>query len=229
MTKTSFTTRTKTQSLFLSMIAITPPHWLPPIISLIVNHKVNDPGDTETLHATMKCVSCSHQFSSCAWFCQIVGAAIELLLQPQAAVAPKNTCCELLASLQSSCGTKGVTFAFWSCHCSSHLDQTFWSFLAELVVFEWWQLFGTAQTLQLAKCGWWGVSLSCQRVLLDHEGGPQQWVTNLQHFCCSQGAAAVAGAWIFDCSLKDVVWTQNKHFWQGLAGGRSPWATRECC
>ena len=43
---------------------------------------------------------------------QIVGAAIELLLQWQAAVAPTHTCCELLASLQSSCGTQGVTFAF---------------------------------------------------------------------------------------------------------------------
>ena len=58
--------------------------------------------------------------------------------------------------------------------------------------------------------------LSCHKVLLA-EGFTEVGVTNLQVVAVpsSQGAAAA------DCSLKDVVWTQHKHFWQGLTGGRS--------
>ena len=57
------------------------------------------------------------------------------------------------------------------------------------------------------------------------EGFTEVGVTNLQVVAVpsSQGAAAA------DCSLKDVVWTQHKHFWQGLVGRRSHQAATKCC
>jgi hypothetical protein len=109
-----------------------------------------------------------------------------LLLPHTHVVSCLQACSHAVALKESPLLSDVIAAAIWTKN-SGHFWQSWWSCL------NGGNCLGTAQTLLLARFGWWGVSLSCQRVLLGHEGAPQQWVTNLQHFCCSQGAAAVAG------------------------------------